>query len=474
MLKKGKKHLIVLLILTISAFVVLFPYIFNYKEFVFSADMQLQYRYFYEEWNRMIDQFLTNGTFPFYSLSTFLGNNFFAAKTYYLTGDVFIFLVRCFSDINKGLLAETFVLIVLSGFLMSLFLRAFGIKEEKVVITVSLLYAFSGLASMYVGQYMFHRFYTFLPLLMMGVEMYREKGKLSLFALATCLCLMQSYYFMFPTCIFLVIYYFFTNHFHENRTKVLDILLSALPLIGSFIVGFLMSAVLLIPCILYVLDNPRLGSGTLSLIYPLKVIIGYIWSYCCAPFNLYSIIPYLFEQGEGGHLTWYSIYAGIVCVPFIFSLFFSFRKDKQHKSLFVTWLILTVSALIPAVSSIFHGLSEPSFRWIFLVVFFQLIITAVLLERLESERVYLLKGLITYLALFVVSFVAGFASKIIQPSYTAHILFALCSIGVMILYFLLLNKNRKTFICIVSSVEVIVLCFIHLFILNFPYTSSPE
>ena len=110
---KLKKHLIVLGIMIIAAFVVLCPYLLGYKEFVFSADMSLQYEQFYEEWIKMVKAFISTRTWPFYSFSTFLGNNFYAAKTYYLTGDIFLPLVMCFKDVNMGLMAETYVLLVL-------------------------------------------------------------------------------------------------------------------------------------------------------------------------------------------------------------------------------------------------------------------------------------------------------------------------------------------------------------------------
>lgn len=470
-MQRVKKHLVILFILVIAAFVVLCPYLLGYKEFVFSADMQLQYEQFYEEWIRMVRGFISTRTWPFYSFSTFLGNNFFAAKTYYLTGDIFLPLVMCFKSVNQGLLAETFVLLVLSGYSLSLFLRRFGIKDEKVIVLASLLYSFSGLGSMYVGQYMFHRFYALLPLLLLGVEIYREKNHISFFALITCLLFMQSYYFLFPTCFFLVIYYFFTMVYHEKYTKVLEILLSAVKLILGFFVGFLLSGVFLVPCILYVLNNPRIGAFSTDLVYPLKVYLGYVFSYACAPFNLYSEIPYLFEVGDGGHLTWYSIYSGIITVPFIFSLFFR-KKDTKTLSLLVTEVLLTVFALVPVISSVIHGFSEPSFRWMYLIVFFQLLVLSTLME--DKDESSLIKGGICYTGLLLVTIVIGIVTKSIKLSYTEHLLFMAGSVAVLWIYLFMVAKHLWKVITFCGCVECVGMSSLHLYILNSSYTPSND
>ena len=89
------KNLIFMLLAAI--FMIFGIYILGGREFLFNADQRLQYNYFYDEWLRLIEKFITNGEFPFYSWNTFLGNNFYASKAYYVVGDIFLpflFLMR--------------------------------------------------------------------------------------------------------------------------------------------------------------------------------------------------------------------------------------------------------------------------------------------------------------------------------------------------------------------------------------------
>ena len=69
--------------------------------------------------------------------------------------------IMLFKDVDFALMWLTVILVILSGYNFSLFLRAFGLKRENAIIVGSIIYAFSGIASIYIGQYMFHRFYCF-------------------------------------------------------------------------------------------------------------------------------------------------------------------------------------------------------------------------------------------------------------------------------------------------------------------------
>lgn len=465
-----KKHLIILGILTLITLIVFSPYLLNIKPFLFSADQQLQYSYFYEEWKRLILYFFETKTLPFYSFDTYLGNNFFASKLYYVTGDVFMPLLMLFKDVEVGLKWVTVLIIIFSGFNFSIFLRAFGLKREKAIIVGSIIYAFSGIASIYVGQYMFHRFYCFLPLAFAGIEFFLRKGKLSFFALTITILALQNYYFLFPTSLMMVIYYFFTIYYHGKPFKVFSILKSALPLILSYLIGISLAGILLIPGIMYILQNERVGSSSFMFIYNIKVYLGFLFNYITSPITLFSKYGYMFYADSNGHLGWYSIYTGAISAPIIFSLINKDEKDHKDKAIQIFYIVVLISTLVPFVSSIFHGFSGSSMRWMFLVTFINALIVSIYLTHFEKKAGLILKGALNYILVFMVSFILMFILKIANFEYfKEHIIVILIAFSILCLYIYLIKSGNYKLIYILTVIEVSLMMSICLIVLNSTY-----
>lgn len=465
-----KKHLIILGILTTITLIVFLPYLINYKPFLFSADQQLQYSYFYEEWKRLILYFFDTKTLPFYSFDTYLGNNFFSSKLYYVTGDVFMPLLMLFKDVEVGLKWITVLIVILSGYNFSIFLRSFGLKREKAIIVGSIIYAFSGIASIYIGQYMFHRFYCFLPLAFAGIEYYLRKGKLSFFAITITILALQNYYFLFPTSLMMVIYYFFTIYYHGKPFYLIGIIKSAFPLVLSYFVGILLGGVLLIPGIMYILQNERIGSSSFMILYDIKVYLGFIFNYISSPITLFSKYGYMFYADANGHLGWYSIYTGAISAPIIFSLFNKEEIDHKYKALKVFYIIVLICTLIPFINSIFHGFSGSSMRWMFLITFINSFIVSIYLTHFELKADKILKGSLNYLILFVIGFVLIFILKIANfIEYKEHIIVLIVSLFILSFYIYLIKSGNYKYIYICTVIEVCLMMSICLFVLNSTY-----
>ncbi len=459
---KYKKHLFILIILILISLLVFFPYISGSRIFEFSADQTLQYNYFYKEWARMLKDFIYNKTFPFYSFNTYLGNNFYASKLYYLTGDIFMPVLLLFKNIELGLMWISVFLVVVSGFNFTLFIRKFGLKRESVIIASGIIYAFSGMACIYIGQYMFHRFYAFLPLLFYGVELYCREKKLFPFALIVTVLSLSSYYFLFPTSLFLVLYYFFTNYYHGREFKLFKIIKSALPLILAFLIGIMVAGILIVPGFLFVLGNDRIGTGTFKLVYDLKVYLGYVFNYICAPITLFTDYGYMFNSGANGHLTWYSIYTGALSAPIIFSMFKK-PENRKDKALLVFECILLIASLTPAISSIFHGFSESSMRWMFLVTFFHTLVIAISLTHYENKINDFINGSKIYGIILGVSFVLTLFFVKLELNHLYVIIF---SFGLFLFYTYMIKNNKLKYILIITCIEVILMNDFHLFLLS--------
>ena len=93
MLKKEYKEigLLVILVLIVS-FIIFSPYFINQMPLTYGTDIKPQWFEFYTEFKNLIMQFLETKQLPFYSWNLFLGNNFFASKSYYLMGDIFSYI----------------------------------------------------------------------------------------------------------------------------------------------------------------------------------------------------------------------------------------------------------------------------------------------------------------------------------------------------------------------------------------------
>ncbi len=439
------------------------------RPFVLAQDQAVQYELFYEEWIRMVRQFFSTKELPFYSWNSFLGTDFFTTKSYYLTGDFFLplYLISPFS-MRITLMLTTIILIYVSACSMSIYLKKFGIKKETTRQYVAFAYAFSGLAMMYFSNFMFFRFYALLPLLFYGVEKYIQDKKLSFFALMVALLFLQSYYFMFPTSLFLILY-FFISKMLKGKETLTAILKSSLPLIASYFVGFLISAVLLVPTILMIINHPRVGGSGAGLIWEFKVILGFLYSHITAPFNLYSEIPYIFVSGYNGHAYWYSIYASLfIWIAALQQFLFDPNKRRRNILLGGYGLLLLFAWILP-LNSIMHGFSEPSFRWMFLIIFYLCLSAAIALDKNLYQAKKLSQSFGLYSLILVGGTLLGIGMKIIIfPDHLIHVSVTAMSLLIGWIYVLLVQKGKKRWVYVLSVIEITAFVFAFCLILSNP------
>ncbi len=444
-------------------------FLFKVRPFALAQDQVTQYELFYEEWIRMVKTFFSTKELPFYSWNNFLGTDFFTTKSYYLTGDFFLpfYLITPFS-IRITLMITTIILIYISGLSMSIFLKKWGIQNASTRQMVGFCYALSGLAMMYFSNFMFLRFYALLPLLFYGVEKYIQQKKVSFFALMVMILFLQSYYFMFSTSIFLILYFFISVLYKENQ-KPLKILQRSLPLIGAYVIGFLMSAVLLVPTILMMLNHPRVGERTVGLIWDFKIILGFIYSHITAPFNLYSDIPYIFVSGYNGHEYWYSIYAGGLIWIAALQQFFFGQEKRKRKILGVGYIVLLLFTMLQPLNSVMHGFSEPSFRWMFLVTIYICLVAAISLDQqlYDTKKLTISYGI--YSLLFMCGTILGIFTNIITfPEHTIHLaVSSLCLLWGWILI-VLIQKEKIKWTYYLTGVEIALFTFAFCWILSNP------
>lgn len=408
-LKSKSPILLLFLCLVGIACIIFLPYLLKLRLFIFDADQLLEYHPFYEQWNRMIDAFLEDGIMPFYSLNSFLGNDFFASKAFYLTGDWLFPIVRLFSDLKDGLMVETIICFLTGGLGFGLWAKAFGIESKKLIILGGITYALSSMAGIFTGVYMFYRFYMFMPYVFLGLEYYRLHKCYWVLPLASCISFLNCYYFMFPMAFMMVVYFIFTYKYHDTTIKIPKILLNSLGAIGLFLLGFMMSGILTIPAIMNVLNNPRVGSsGDLPWYIPFDhhVLFSFLSGFITPGVNVSTSVNYLFDSGYDGHLSRFSTFLSII--PSLIALSLFHRKTvKQDKVTVIRMMMvaMTIVLLIKPINMVFHGLSEPSFRWVFIPLSIFLIISLETMDKGYWTKEALVKTTKWYLIVLIISFI---------------------------------------------------------------------
>lgn len=451
--KRKKYFLYQFLILFISVLIIYGFVFFNNQPIFTNADQQLTYHPYYEEWFRLIKLFLRTGELPFYSWYKFLGSDFYSSASIYVTSDIFLPILILFNSVENALFFEIIVLIIISNYCFSYFLKTFGIKKDQVILLIAMIYSFSGIAVLFYGNYMFLRFYAFLPLLFAGVELYLKEEKFNLFIFAVFILSFSSLYFMFTTSLFLVFYFYFSFSIKNNRFIFKDFYKRAVKLIIYFLIGFSLSMVLNLPTILYILNSNRIGNSIfIDIFWDFKTIIGFVVNHNTAPFTLFTDIPYLFYSGFNGHGSWYSLYTSSLVTSILITYFV---KVKDHNKKYFGFLIFAIlcAILIKPINIIFHGFSEPTFRFTFLLVLVYLLVSAYVLDNFIIDSILI--GYLTYTSvLFTFMIIGYFAGLIDINKYFIHLLFIIFSnfIGWIIVYIFKYNKNVMIYLVLIEVI----------------------
>lgn len=442
----------------------LFVYFFKTgKPFVLCNDQLFQYDIFYREWFRLISEFLKGNGLPMYSWNLYLGGDFYSSMTYYCTGDVFVILLYPLSliihNVKHLLTLEIVACTYLSSFSFYMFLKKKGLKNKTVINVASIIYALGGWGLSFIGNYMFHRFYAFLPLLFLGVELYYQSNKTFLVSISVAILFMQNFYMMYPTSIFLFLYCLckeFCLSKEERRNRIFK---DIGRLVSAYLIGTFIAAIILIPAILSVLSNSRVGEvGESGLFWQVTTYIHLLLSPISSPFPTFSIYNDIYFLHDGGHGFWFFIYIGIVY--FISAISYILHK-KNRPHLILSICLLAIMIFKP-LSSIMHGFSEASFRWLFLVVLYLLTIGS---EELEGENAISNNIFYVYMAMVAVSIVVliamGFSIIELKEHFAAIVIYVFASIFLWLCFI----KNRKIGL-ILSACEILCLGFINIHLYN--------
>ncbi|MBQ1320539.1 MAG: YfhO family protein [Solobacterium sp.] len=365
----------ILLLVTLAFGVILFfPTLSGSRSFAWFNDQQYENNIFYIEYYEIVRDCLKSRSLALYSWNTFLGSDFFVSHLMYTSGDfllpLVVFIYHFTKNIDLAMAVETILCLMISAAAMNLYLRKILIKDRTLRHSISLIYAFSGAAAIFSGSYMFHRFYALLPLLFTAIENWYRERKLAMIPVVTAVLFLQCFELLFSLSFFLLLYVWVTSRVHGGKTSAADIVRSALPPAAAYIAGMFLAGIALIPLILFLHSNPRIGEmGAGGLLWDLRSTAGLFYSLLAAPLNFRSDTPHFLFYGDHHFGSEFSIYAS--CLPLLALL--QGGTDRKNMRVWTAGeIIIFLCLLVRPLNSVIHAFSEPTFRWSYFLVFYNL------------------------------------------------------------------------------------------------------
>lgn len=453
MLKKEYKEigLLVILVLIVS-FIIFSPYFINQMPLTYGTDIKPQWFEFYTEFKNLIMQFLETKQLPFYSWNLFLGNNFFASKSYYLMGDIFSYIGLLiplnFFDVAQILEVLKFLV---SGLTMYYLLGQYKFNA-KVKLMGSIAYTFSSWAIFFSGQLSFLSFYCWMPLYFAAIEQYIQKGKKLLFPFTCMILLFTNFYFFYTLSFFTPIYYIYRYSLIKENFQTF--FRDTAVLIGCYLLGVFMTGVLTIPTIAYILQNDRVGKFSMKLFFDQPSI--YLHELCArlVPNYIYIYRTNVFETAS--HTTReLCLYSGTI-TALLLPQIFSDPDKKFRKATIIFYLMLNLVLLFPMLSSAAHGFSDSSFRWTLILILVQVLILCHYLDnlsRINTKNLKITAGISILILMIIIPLTVYLFKHEALSAYKNQILLFLVAIIFVILNTWFLLKKRSVMFLL------LVLCF---------------
>lgn len=458
-MKNIRKYLLLISLLILASFIFIGPYLLKNLPFVYGGDLQPQWYEFYTEIQKQVSlsAIIKYFRFPFYSWDIFLGNNFWASKVYYGLSDVFNYFtlylpVHFYTAFEIQLVLK----IMVAG--LSFYYLAKEINENfRANVIVALAYALSSWMIYYIGQMTFASFYALFPLYLLGLEKYYKNKSFVLYIISTAFLLMTNFYLFFSLVIFTIIYVFYRYYvIHKNYHGFIK---STSILFIYAIIAVLITAIFIYPTVLYMFGNDRLGELKQFLVFPdIQIYLHQLVSqFLPSHLVIYQDNPFETSSHTTREILFWAGSINALLLPQILS-----EKDREFKKASLIVIItLLIIFIFPIGNSIMHGFSQASFRWLFLFISFNLLLTNRYLSDLTKLNLKILKisllsiiGLMLIVLLISISIDTSINEILNYPRTLFAFVFSIT--GILLTYFFIINKNKNTltFLLVLTFIEL--------------------
>lgn len=377
--KQKEKRLFTFFVSLAVAAAFILPYmILGEGYFTFFGDFNVQQIPFY----KMCHKAIREGNI-YWSFNTDLGANFIGSYSFYLLGSPFFLITLPFPNswvpyFMGPLLILKFACAALTAYL---YVRRFTRTPEAASLA-GILYAFSGFSVYNIFFNHFHEAIIVFPLLLLSLEMLITENRRGVFALFVALAAAVNYFFFFGMAVFCVIYFFvrvFSGAIKLTVSRFLSLIFEA-------VIGFLISAVLILPSIMAILSNGRVSEFLLgwgAIVYGKESIYPNIIECFFFPPDL-PARPVFFPQAD---VKWSSL--GGWLPLFSMTGVFAFFKTRKNHWLKRTVGILIFMAMVPILNSAFYAFNSSYYaRWFYMPILLMCLMTAMMCEDAAADMHY--------------------------------------------------------------------------------------
>ena len=419
--------------------------------FLYYGDFNVQQVPFYQ----MVHDAVRNGQWQ-WSYTTDLGSSLIGSYTFYLLGSPFFWLTLPFPSemvprLMGPLLILKFACASLTGYI---YLKRYTRHKHNAVIG-GLMYAFSGFSVYNVFFNHFHEAIVVFPLLLAAIDEYMYRKRRGVVAIAVFAACIMNYYFFVGMVSFVIIYWFLKTYIGSWKLNLKEFL----PLAFEVLIGFTATAVLLVPTVLYVTQNPRLNDfpvGYDALLYNSVQRYMHIFTSFFFPPD----IPARPNFTPDSNSKWASVAAWLPLFGMTGVIAF---LNSGHKN----WLkkllpFLLISTMIPIMNAIFQMFVMTYYaRWFYMLTLMMSLATVLAIEnsRTDWHKAINTTMVITTFVTFAIGLMPNGnteddgANNILdtvgleeyQDRFWIYTSIAMLSIAVTTLLVRSLKKNKKTF-----------------------------
>lgn len=326
---------------------------------------------------------------------------------------------------------------------MTLFL-----DDERLSIAGALLYAFSSAQNQHL-VYQFNDTIALFPFMMVGLEYILRGKKPWLFIISVFLNCATNYYLFIGEVIFCVVYALCRMWDGSCRTVFWKSLRTS---VFGGLIGVGMTAGIFLPSVLFISQNPRIGSGLPELYYTgidwLKMLRSVL-----LPAEHMGYQSVITPDGYGGYACYLPMVGVAYLIPYLI---------KKRDWLFVSIIVFSVFAASPLLESSFSMFSAVYKRWLFM---FTLILSlASMRVALDREHypvragLWISSGMLIWLCVRIINGHHIFNRRV----FVVHVLIA----GIGILTLVLLQRTRDHYRTLLLS-GIICSCLITTFAIQY-------
>lgn len=400
---------------------------------------------------------ILNGTNSiFYSFSKGLGGTMYGTVFYYLSSPLNIFLIF----INKQHIPDfiTYLIIIklsLCGLTMYLYMRKKFNKDNILILSFSILYAFMGYNLNYFLNIMWLDTVILAPLVLIGLERIIEDKSPLLYIITLFISIFCNYYTAYMLCIFCIIYFLYEILLKYNLKNDIEIIKKKIKtFLSSSLLTGIMCCFFIIPSIYEMLNYNRSVGISQVLVHNFNI------------FDLFSK-TYIGSLSLNDNLNYSSLnlYCGIIILPLIYFYFFSNKINKKEKTLTLVFILtMILPCFIGILNYVWHLFTIPSyysFRYSFLLCLLLIRIGYKSYESIKPQKkeifLYLMFYLIISMFFIIITWYGNYYEFLNYKLIWVTIL-------ILLIYMIVLYKSQKIKDNIIS-ILLILECFLNVFII---------